>query len=367
MKDYYEVLEVSRDATQDEIKKAFRKLARDTHPDANPDDPAAEARFREIAEAYEILSDPQRRAAFDRGEQFGTGDLFSNFGGLDEILQQFFGSGFGGFGGFGGFRRRGPQRGTDVSVIVDLTLAEAATGVSRTIEVTAAERCAACAGSGAEPGHDPRRCPTCNGQGQVQVARQTMLGSVMTVTECSTCRGRGQIIDNPCQVCSGRGRIDADRSLAIEIPAGVDDGTRLRLSGRGGTGEVGAPPGDLYVQVRVAPDPSLSRVGDDLHHRVQIDIAEAALGKTIPVPLVDGSATEIDIPAGTQSGTVFRMNRQGMPRLQRRGRGDLLVEVDVMVPTDLSADETALLQEFADMRGETPNSGKRRKRRRRNG
>ncbi len=362
MKDYYDILGVSREASQDEIKKSFRKLARDTHPDANPDDPGAEARFREIAEAYEILSDPQRRSAFDRGEQFGAGDLFSNFGGLDDILQQFFG---GGFGGFGGGRRRGPARGGDIGVAVDMTLADAAVGVSRTIEVSAPERCPACSGNGAEPGHDPRRCPTCNGAGQVQVARQTMLGSMMTVTDCATCRGRGEIIDNPCKVCSGQGRIDSERSLSVEIPAGVDDGTRLRLSGRGGVGDRGAPPGDLYVQVRIAPNPFFTRVGSDLHHKVQLGIAEAVLGKGISVPLVDGSETEVDIPPGTQSATVFRLNRLGMPRLQRRGRGDLLIEVEVVIPTDLSDEEEDALREFASLRGEAPADSKRRKRKRR--
>ncbi|MDJ0925231.1 MAG: molecular chaperone DnaJ [Acidimicrobiia bacterium] len=363
MKDYYEILGVSRDATQDDIKKAFRQLARDTHPDANPDDPEAEARFREIAEAYEILSDPQRRAAFDRGEQFGAGDLFSSFGGLDDILQQFFGGGFGGFGGMG---RRGPQRGGDISVTVDLDLSEAATGVSRSIEVTAPERCPACGGSGAEPGHDPRRCPTCNGAGQVQVARQTMLGSIMTVSECATCQGRGEVIETPCKMCAGQGRLDADRSLTVEIPAGVDDGTRLRLSGRGGVGERGAPPGDLYVRVRIAPHPEFSRIGNDLHHRVELGIAEAALGKTVSVPLVDGSTTDIDIPPGTQAATVFRLSRQGMPRLQRRGRGDLLIEVDVRIPESLSAEQEEALREFATLRGEEPAEAKRRKRKRRN-
>jgi molecular chaperone DnaJ len=362
MKDYYEILGVSRDASQDDIKKAFRQLARDTHPDANPDDPAAEARFRQIAEAYEILSDSQRRAAFDRGEQFGASDLFSNFGGLDDILQQFFG---GGFGGFGGVRRRGPQRGSDVGVAVDMTLAEAATGVSRAIDVSAPERCPACGGSGAEPGHDPQRCPTCNGAGQVQVARQTMLGSMMTVTECGTCRGRGEIVDNPCEVCAGQGRIDSDRSLAVEIPAGVDDGTRLRLSGRGGVGERGAPPGDLYVQVQIAADRDFTRIGNDLHHTVQLGIAEATLGKAIEVPLVDGSTTEVDIPPGTQAATVFRLSRQGMPRLQRRGRGDLLIEVDIAVPTELTAEEESALRQFAMLHGEQPADGKRRKRKRR--
>ena len=192
-----------------------------------------------------------------------------------------------------------------------------------------------------------------------------MLGSMMTVTDCSTCRGRGEIIDNPCKTCSGRGMIDAERSLAVEIPAGVDDGTRLRLSGRGGVGERGAPPGDLYVQVRIAPSPDFTRVGSDLHHKVKIGLAEAALGKSVKVPLVDGSNTEIDIPAGTQSATVFRLNRQGMPRLQRRGRGDMLIEVELVVPTDLSADEEEILREFASLRGETPADGKRRKRKRR--
>ena len=362
MKDYYDILGVAREASQDEIKKAFRKLARDTHPDANPDDPEAEARFREIAEAYEILSDPQRRAAFDRGEQFGAGDLFSNFGGLDDILQQFFG---GGFGGFAGTRRRGPQRGSDIGVNVDLTLAEAATGVSRKLDVSAPERCPSCSGSGAESGHEPRRCPTCNGAGQVQVARQTMLGQMMTVTDCSACRGRGEIIDTPCKTCSGAGRIDSQRSLTVEIPAGVDDGTRLRLSGRGGVGERGAPPGDLYLQVRVAADPNFSRIGNDLHHKVQIGIAEATLGKEVVVPLVDGTTTEVDIPAGTQSATVFRLSKQGMPRLQRRGRGDLLIEVEVAVPSELSASAEEVLREFAAIQGEQPMDSKRRKRKRR--
>ena len=365
MKDYYAALGVARDASQEEIKKAFRRLARDTHPDANPDDPKAEARFREIAEAYEVLSDPNRRAAYDRGEQFGTGDLFSSFGGLDEILQQFFGGGFGGFGGFGGARRRSPTRGSDVGVNVDLTLAEAATGLSRHIEVSAPERCPSCTGSGAEPGHEPRRCPTCNGAGQVQVARQTMLGQMMTVTQCSTCRGRGEIIDSPCRTCSGSGRVDAQRTFTVEIPSGVDDGTRLRLSGRGGAGERGAPPGDLYVQVRVAPDPNFTRIGDDLHHKIRLGLAEATLGKKVEVPLIDGSSTEVDIPPGTQSATVFRLGKQGMPRLQRRGRGDLLLETEIVVPQDLPAEAEDALRDYAAILGEQPMEPKRRLHKRR--
>ena len=192
-----------------------------------------------------------------------------------------------------------------------------------------------------------------------------MLGSMMTVTDCSTCRGRGEIIDNPCKICSGQGRIEAERSLSVEIPAGVDDGTRLRLSGRGGVGERGAPPGDVYVQVRIAPDSNFTRVGSDLHHKVEIGIAEATLGKEISVPLVDGSETDIDIPPGTQSATVFRLSREGMPRLQRRGRGDLLIEVEVAIPTELSAEQEEALRSFAHLRGEEPATGKRRKRKRR--
>ena len=242
MKDYYEVLGVARDASQEDIKKAFRSLARKSHPDANPGDSQAEARFREIAEAYEVLSDPQRRASYDRGEEFGTSDLFSSFAGLDDILRQFFGGGFGGgFGGFGGVQT-GPSRGTDLGIAVDVDLAEAASGVSRPLEFSALERCEVCSGSGSEPGHTPETCTTCHGRGQVQTRRDTFLGAMMSVSACPTCRGRGAVVTHPCDACEGAGRVDAARSLTVEIPAGVDDGTRLRLAGRGGAGEPGAPP-----------------------------------------------------------------------------------------------------------------------------
>lgn len=357
MGDYYDVLGVSRDATAEEIKKAFRRLARDTHPDANPDDPQAEARFREIAEAYEVLSDPNRRAAYDRGEQFGAGDLFSSFAGLDEILQQFFGGSF----GFGGAGRR-VQRGRDVAVRVELSLAEAATGVSREVSFGAAATCEVCNGRGAEPGHDPVRCPTCVGRGQVQVQRNTLLGSMMTVTQCTTCRGRGEIVEEACHRCRGAGRIQEEQTLTVEIPAGVDSGTRLRLPGRGGAGEPGAPPGDLYVEMLVNPDARFIRHGEELTHRVRLGMAEAALGKQIEVPLIDGGSYDLDVPAGTQPGSVFRIPREGMPRLRRRGRGDLLVEVEVEVPTRVSAEEEELLRRLAELRDERPVKGKRRRR-----
>ncbi len=357
MKDLYDVLGVPRDASVDEIKTSFRRLARDTHPDANPDDPEAEVRFREIAEAYEVLSDSKRRAAYDRGEQFAAGDLFSSFAGLDEILQQF----FGGASGFGG-ARSGAQRGRDVVARLSLTLAEAASGVSREVSFAAPATCPVCRGSGSEPGHDAVRCPTCAGRGQVQVQRNTLLGSMMTIVRCSTCRGRGEIIEEPCHHCRGAGRVQDDYHLTVEIPAGVDSGTRLRLADRGGVGELNARPGDLYVEIMIESDERFIRHGEDLTHRVRLGMAEAALGKEIIVPLVDGDTHEMDLPAGTQPGSVFRIPRQGMPRLRRRGRGDLLVEVEVVVPTNMSAEEEDLLRRLGELRNEEPESPRRRRR-----
>ena len=358
MQDYYEVLGVPRDASQDDVKRAFRRLARDTHPDANPGDPKAEAHFREIAEAYEVLSDDRKRAAYDRGEQFGSGDLFSSFAGLDDILQQFFGGSF----GFGG-ARGSAGRGRDVAVAVDLTLAEAASGVSRELSFGAPGTCPVCEGSGSEPGHDSVRCPTCGGRGQVQMQRNTLLGSMMTVGQCSTCRGRGHIIEEACHECRGAGRVHEEKRLTVEIPAGVDTGTRLRLTGRGAAGEIGAPAGDLYVEMRVAPDERLERRGEELWHHVSLGMSEAALGRDLEVPLVDGGSERIQIPAGTQPGSMFRIPRQGMPRLRRRGRGDLVVAVAVDVPTALSEEEEELLRRLAAIRDEEPRTSEKRRRR----
>lgn len=352
MKDYYEILGVPRSAAQDEIKKAFRSLARETHPDANPGDPAAEAKFREIAEAYEVLGDPERRARYDRGESFGAGDLFSQFGGLDDILQQFFGATFGGFG-FGG-TRSGPRRGPDVTLQLSLTLEEAAFGVSREIGFAAPSRCDRCSGSGAEPGHVPRACPTCGGRGRIQVARATILGSMMTVRDCADCAGTGQLIEDPCTACAGAGRIQSERTLTVEVPKGVEDGTRLRLAGRGGSGERGAPPGDVYVQILVAPDNRFQRDGDDLHHRVEIGLAEATFGTAVEVPLLDGGTEHVDLPAATQPESVIRLPKQGVPRLQRRGRGDLFVHVAVVVPDDLTDEQAEVLRRFGELRDERP-------------
>lgn len=352
MKDYYQALGVARNAKPEEIKNAFRRLARETHPDANPDDPSAEARFREIAEAYEVLSDPQRKARYDHGETFGGGDLFSQFGGLDDILQQFFGGGFGG-------GRSGPRRGPDVAAAVSLTLAEAAAPTEREIEFRAPGMCNECEGTGSEPGHDPVTCPTCRGTGNVQVARNSFLGRIMTVAPCAQCRGKGQLIEHRCTTCQGDGLVSLERTVPVEIPAGVEDGTRLRLSGRGGSGERGAPAGDLYVEIRVEADERFERVGDDLHHRIEIGISEAVFGTTVDIPMIDDDPEPIDIPAGTQPETVYRLSKKGMPRLRRRGRGDLLVHIGVAIPITLSNAEADALRSYGRLKGENHAEGKR--------
>ncbi len=352
MKDYYQTLGVERDATAEEIKNAFRRLARETHPDANPDDPSAEARFREIAEAYEVLSDPQRKARYDHGETFGGGDLFSQFGGLDDILQQFFGGGFGG-------RRAGPRRGPDIGASISLTLEEAAIASSREIEFRAPGTCDRCGGLGSEPGHDPATCPTCRGAGSVQVARDSFLGRIMTVAPCAQCGGKGQIIEHRCTNCEGDGLVTVERNVPVEVPPGVEDGTRLRLSGRGGAGERGAPPGDLYVEIHVEEDERFQRVGDELHHRVEIGISEAVFGTTVEVPVIDAEPETIDVPAGTQPETVYRLNKKGMPRLRRRGRGDMLVHIGVEIPTDLTEEQSEVLRSYGDLRNEQPAERKR--------
>lgn len=357
MKDYYRTLGVDRDATADEIKAAFRALARETHPDANPGDTDAEERFRQVAEAYEVLSDPQKKARFDRGETFGGQDLFSQFGGLEDILQQFFGGGFGG-GGFGS-TIRGPQRGRDIAVRLDLDLSDAAFGTEHDVTFTARVACDICDGSGSEPGHSPITCRRCDGHGRVQAARQTLLGTMMSVVECPDCSGTGQLIDHPCTQCHGEGRIRGERELTVEVPEGVDTGTRLRLNQKGGAGQRGAPAGDVYVEIRVKPDGRFQRVGDDLHHRVSIGFTEATFGTDLEIPLLEGDTELLEVPAGTQPETVYRIGKRGVPRLQRRGRGDLLVHVEVEVPTDLDIDAEDVLRSYAELRGEQPAHKKR--------
>ncbi len=354
--DYYELLGVGRDASQDEIKKAYRRLARENHPDANPDDPEAEHHFREIAQAYEVLSDPQKRAAYDRGDQFDMGDLFSTFGGIDEVLSRF-------FGGFGFNVQRGPAQGADVGVATSITLEEAAVGVDREVTYRANVRCDTCDGDGSAPGVDLETCGTCRGQGSVRVTRQTMFGTTMSIAPCDDCRGRGRRIVEPCPECRGSGSVADEVTLTVSIPAGIDDGARMRLAGRGQAGEPGARSGDLYVQVTVESDSRFTRHGADLLHRVEIGLSEAALGVVASIPMIDDDPEEIEIPPGTQPGTVFKLSRRGMPRVQRRGRGDLLVEVTVVVPDRLDGEAEEALRSYAEAVGEDPRPPKRGRRR----
>ncbi len=363
MKDYYEILGVPRDADQDTIKRAFRRLARETHPDANPGDAAAEARFREVAEAYEVLSDQRRRQAYDRGEQLDPSGLFSNFAGVEDLLNQF----FGGFGGFGGTRGRPnrPTRGPDALANLELTLEEAATGVQREVEFITMGNCSRCDGAGAEPGHPPRRCAECGGSGARRVTQRTLLGSMTTVVSCDRCGGAGQAIDVPCTQCRGERVVHQRRTVTVDVPPGIDDRTRLRLTGRGGDGGAGTTPGDLYLDVKVLPDERFTREGEHLHHVVRLGVAQASLGTTVDVPLLGGEQETVTIEPGTQPATVIRLPGAGMPRLQRRGRGDLFVEVAVEVPSDLSEAERAALEEYARLRGERLDQPKRRRRRKR--
>ena len=345
--DYYEVLGVGREATSEEIKKAFRRVARETHPDTNPDDARAGARFREAAEAYEVLSDPDRRARYDRGDSIDLTDLFTGVGGLDDLLRSVFGDG----GLFGNASSRS-VRGRDILVRTEVTLEQAAFGGDAEIEFNTRATCQHCSGSGSQPGAEIMTCPDCGGHGQVRVSRRSLFGNMMTVADCPRCRGEGRLITDPCQQCNGGGAVSDHAHVTIEVPAGVSSGTRLRISGRGESGGRTGPPGDLFVEIFVADDPRFERHDADLVHRVSLGIAEATLGTRVEVPLIDGETMDIEIPAGTQPGKVFRIAGRGMTVLGRRSRGDLLVVAEVVIPTELSVEEEDLIRRWSDLRGE---------------
>lgn len=354
MADYYELLGVPRNASSDELKKAYRKLARELHPDANPGDPAAEERFKQVARAYEVLSDPEQRARYDRfGEQGvggaggGGGDFFGG-GGLGDLFDAF----FGGSSPFGGHRGpSGPPRGQDLEVVADITFEQAVFGASVPVTVRTALRCDACAGSGAGEGTKPVTCSDCGGRGQVQRVRQSLLGQMVTSSACPRCGGLGQVIVTPCSSCKGEGRVITEKTYQVDVPAGVDTGSTLRLTGRGAVGPRGGGAGDLYVHVRVAAHERYRREGDDLVTSLPVSIAQAALGAKFVLPTLDGDE-DIVVPPGTQPGREFVLRQRGVPRLQGRGRGDLRVRVDVQVPTKLSEFETELLRKYAESRGE---------------
>ena len=354
MSDYYELLEVSSSATPDELKKAYRRLARQYHPDVNAE-PDAEARFKEISKAYETLSDPQRRARYDR---FGPEDAapgaanFGFTGGLDDLLGMVMdGFGFNGARGGGGRGRPGPPRGADLETVVDLAFEDTVFGTTKDVVIRTAVGCEECEGSGAAPGSSATTCTDCGGSGQLHKVRQSFLGQMVTSNPCLRCGGSGQMIPDPCSKCRGEGRVTEERTYPVEIPAGVDSGTTLRLTGRGAVGPRGGAAGDLYVHLRVAPHEYLERHGDDLHHRLQIAFTQAALGTTIPYQSLDGELSLV-IPHGTQSGATFRFRDLGVPQVRGRGRGDLIVEVMVETPTDIDEEQEELLRRLAELRGE---------------
>jgi len=347
-RDPYEVLGVSRQANEAQIKKAFRQLARELHPDVNTEDPDAAERFKEAAEAYEILSDPERRATYDR---FGHEGLrsggyqpnFDQFGSISDLFEAFFGAGGGGI--FGGGGRRAAVGG-DVAVELQLELAQAANGGSFEITYDAVDRCGNCNGNGAEPGTPIETCSRCGGSGQLQSVARTPFGQVMRSVVCDVCGGDGRIAKQPCHECRGRGRKVASRTIRVDIPAGIADGQRVRVSGRGHVGESGAPPGDLYVLVHVVEDERFYRDGDDLITIVDIAAPQAALGVMVEVPTLEGP-TEVALEPGTQPGERIVLRARGMPRLQRNGRGDLVVVVNVQVLRHLTPEQRELLEQLS--------------------
>lgn len=358
MADYYELLGVRRDAGPDEIKKAYRRRARELHPDANPGDAAAEEQFKELARAYEVLSDADQRARYDRFGEAGLGgaaggqnpgDMFG--GGLGDLFDAFFGGGGGGFGGQRG--PAGPARGQDLEVVADLSFVQAVFGTTVPVNVRTAVACGECDATGAGSGTKPVTCADCNGTGQVRTVRQGLIQMVST-RPCPRCSGLGQVIMTPCPACNGDGRLITEKTYQVDVPAGVDNGTTLRLSRRGAVGPRGGPPGDLYVHLRVAKHEQFERDGHDLVAVIPISIAQAALGTSLTLATLDGDE-ELVVPAGTQPGRQFVLRGRGVPQVQGRGRGDLRVVVTIEVPTKLSASESELLRRYAEERGETVN------------
>ena len=356
-KDYYASLGLEKGASDEEIKKAFRKLAIKYHPDKNQGNKEAEDKFKEINEAYQVLSDPEKKARYDQfgtadfdGSGFGSGGFggfdFSDMGGFGDIFDSFFG------GSGGGRRRNGPQRGDDLEYTLNLTFEEAVFGVEKEISINRSENCDSCRGTGAKAGTTPKTCPTCNGSGQVRVQRQTPLGSFVSTSTCDRCGGKGKIVEEPCQKCSGKGKVRKNRKIKINIPAGVDTGNVMPLRGQGEHGTNDGPPGDLYIRINVAPSKKFVRKGNDIYVDAHISMAKAALGTEITVATVDGDV-KYTIPQGTQSGTLFRLKGKGIPRVNSSGRGDQYVKVIVDIPKSLNEKQKEALKMFMEASGES--------------
>ncbi len=343
--DFYAVLGVARDASPEEIKKAYRRLARQLHPDVNPDE---EERFKEVTKAYEVLSDPQKRELHDLGgDPFSTGGGFGSGFGFSDIMDAFFGA--------GGGATRGPRprqrRGQDALIRVDLELADATFGVTRELQVDTAVTCPTCNGGGARPGTSPRTCDVCRGRGEVQQVTRSFLGQVMTSRPCAACQGFGTVIPDPCHECGGDGRVRSRRSLKVKIPPGVDTGTRIQLTGEGEAGPGGGPAGDLFVEIVERPHPLFRRQGDDLHCTVQVPMTAAALGTSVTLETLDGPRS-VELRAGVQSGQTEVLDDLGVAHLRSDGRGDLVVHVEVLTPTRLDPEQEELLRKLAALRGE---------------
>lgn len=353
-RDYYEVLGVAKGASDDEIKKAFRKKSKQYHPDLHPGDKEAEEKFKEVNEAYQVLSDPEKKSRYD---QFGHAGVDPNFGagggayggagGFDfgDIFGDIFGGGFGGFGGRS--NRNGPRRGADIRQVIDITFEEAAFGCSKKINITTQEKCETCGGTGAKKGTPVETCAQCHGTGRIQQRQRTILGYMTTETTCPRCHGEGKIIKEPCRDCRGTGVVRKNKTIEVQIPAGIDNGQTIQLSGKGEAGAKGGPNGDLLITVRVRPHEIFRREDSDVFIDMPITFVQAALGAKIKVPTLDG-AVELTIPEGTQTGSRFRMKGKGIPYLRSKSRGDQYVTVTVEVPRNLSSKQKDILKSFDD-------------------
>lgn len=363
-RDYYEVLGVKKGASDDELKKAYRKLAKQNHPDLNPGDKAAEARFKEINEAYEVLSDKEKRAKYDQfgfagvDPNFGAGGPGGGFGGFD--MGDIFGSFFGGFGGFGGgggsSGRTGPTKGSTVRTGLTLTLEEAAFGCEKDVIITHIESCDVCGGSGCEPGTTAEVCPECHGSGQVRMQQRTVFGTMSTSTVCPNCRGEGKIIHQKCKVCSGTGGVRQKKKVHVKIPAGIDNGQAISVRGQGDMGRNGGPAGDLIVAINVTPHPRLRREGSHIYLDQTVSILQATLGGEVEIPSLDGKI-KCKVEPGTQPGTTLRLGGKGVPNLNGRGRGDQYVTIRVEIPRNLNEEQRQALRKFAETMGEIPATG----------
>jgi len=361
-RDYYEALGIDKSADEAAIKKAYRTLAKKYHPDINPGDAEAEKKFKEVNEAYAVLSDPEKKAQYDQFghaafENGGMGGGFGGFGGMDfdisDIFSSFFGGGFGG----GGSNRRGPVRGEDINVRVTLTFEEAVFGVKKEISYQRVQKCGTCSGTGAAKGTSPKTCSACGGSGRVRVQQRTPLGIMQTQKTCDACRGAGKIIEKPCDDCRGSGYIRATKKLDVTIPAGIDDGQRIVLSGQGSDGRDGGPAGDLYIYVTVKPHAVFEREGNDIYCEVPISFTEAALGAQIDIPTLEGTE-KFEIPEGTQTGTTFNLRQRGVPVVNTKNRGTLHITVTVEVPKNLTGEQKDILRKFAESCGEANTKGR---------